>query len=64
MPDEEVPLPTSTDVQPQQSDAAAAGTFAFFSLEGTRFDGRGMPADAGREIAAYREAVLQAARRR
>lgn len=63
MPDEEVPLPTSTDVQPQQSDAAAAGTFAFFSLEGTRFDGRGMPADAGREIAAYREAVLQAARR-
>jgi len=61
--DEEPPTPPTADVGPGQADSAPPGTFAFFSLEGTRFDGRGMPADAGREVAAYREAVLQAARR-
>lgn len=56
------PGPGTNSAPDSLEDSAPAGAFAFFSLEGTRFDGRGMPADAGREVAAYREAVLQAAR--
>ena len=60
--DQEPPSPTGTDVERRQDDDAPEGAFAFFSLEGMRFDGRGMPADAAREVAAFRAAVLHAAR--
>ncbi len=36
--------------------------FAFFSLNGDRFDAPGMPADTAREVGNFREAVLQVAR--
>lgn len=65
MPDDADPQesgPATSAVEDGGKDGAPDGAFAFFSLEGTRFDARGMPADAGREVAAYREAVLQAAR--
>lgn len=36
--------------------------FAFFSLNGDRFDAPGMPADTAREVGNFREAVLKVAR--
>ncbi len=40
---------------------ASPDTFSFFSLEGDRFDAEGMPAEAGKEVAAYREALVEIA---
>lgn len=62
MSDDDVPPPTPTDVEQAQADDAAAGSFAFFSLEGDRFNAPGMPADTAREIGAYREALVEIAK--
>jgi len=45
-----------------QNDGPQATTFAYFSLEGARFNGPGMPADSSREIGYYREAIYEVAR--
>jgi hypothetical protein len=60
--DDEVSPPTSTDAGPAQADDGAAEAFAFFSLEGDRFNAPGMPADTAREIGAYREALVEIAK--
>jgi hypothetical protein len=39
-------------------------TFAYFSLDGARFNAPGMPVDAAREVEFFHDAVLQAARQR
>jgi hypothetical protein len=63
VPDEELPQPSSPDVESSETDdAAAAGSFAYFSLEGDRFNAPGMPADTAREIGAYREALVEIAK--
>lgn len=62
MSDDDVPPPTSTDVEQAPADDAAAGSFAFFSLEGDRFNAPGMPADTAREIGSYREALVEIAK--
>lgn len=62
MSDDDVPPPTPTDVEEAQVDDASAGSFAFFSLEGDRFNAPGMPADTAREIGAYREALVEIAK--
>lgn len=61
-------MPTDeTGQEPSEADEATpddAGTdaFAFFSLEGDRFNAPGMPTDSVREIAAFRDAVIEIAK--
>ncbi len=56
-----VPEPQVDDKADAVDEPDGGDTFVFFSLEGDRFDARGMPADAGREVAAYRDALVQIA---
>lgn len=60
VPDDQMPTDeVETAVDGGADDGVSTGdTFAFFSLEGDRFNAPGMPADATREIAAYREALV------
>lgn len=49
------------DDAPGSGQIVPAGIFAFFSLEGDRFNAPGMPADAAKEVSAYREALVSIA---
>jgi hypothetical protein len=53
---------TTVGESPAEAEEEDDGTFAFFSIEGDDFVGRGMPAYAAREVTAFSDAMVEIAK--
>lgn len=60
VPDDELDPTPDPPRDPEAGDTqdVAPGAFAFFALEGDRFERPGLPADSTREVIAFRDAIL------